>query len=251
MQLHWDGNNASLMERNLSAAIGAGVTPDTAEIDEIRRASNWLLDLKAPPSPHRPDFAAVGRGRTIYARANLAPGTPSCASCHGYQGSSGYVFKGQLVGRVTPIGQVGTDPGRLNSYTEAFRHEQLTNLFRNSRYAFRHFKKTNGYANQPLDGLWLRGPYLHNGSVPTLAALLESPERRPVAFLRGVDLVDWRNGGFISPPCQPGDRPLRYGPRSLPCFETRLPGNGNGGHRYGTQLSPRDKADLLAYLLTF
>ena len=29
MQLHWDGNNPSLAERNLSAALGAGVTPET------------------------------------------------------------------------------------------------------------------------------------------------------------------------------------------------------------------------------
>ena len=26
MELHWDGNNSSLAERNLSAAVGAGVT---------------------------------------------------------------------------------------------------------------------------------------------------------------------------------------------------------------------------------
>jgi 16S rRNA (cytosine1402-N4)-methyltransferase len=36
----------------------------------------------------------------------------------------------------------------------------------------------------PLDGIWLRAPYLHNGSVPTLRALL-SPSTRPVTFRRG------------------------------------------------------------------
>jgi hypothetical protein len=30
-----------------------------------------------------------------------------------------------------------------------------------------------------------------------------------------------------------------------------LPGNGNGGHIYGTTLSATDKDDLIAYLLTF
>ena len=29
MNLHWDGNNSSVAERNLSAALGAGVTPVT------------------------------------------------------------------------------------------------------------------------------------------------------------------------------------------------------------------------------
>ena len=39
-------------------------------------------------------------------------------------------------------------------------------------WKFSHFRKTNGYAGMPLDGIWLRAPYLHNGSVPTLRALL-------------------------------------------------------------------------------
>ena len=44
---------------------------------------------------------------------------------------------------------------------------------------FRHFRKTYGYANMPLDGIWLRAPYLHNGSVPTLRDLLEPAAKRP------------------------------------------------------------------------
>ena len=35
------------------------------------------------------------------------------------------------------------------------------------------------------------------------------------------------------------------------CYDTRLPGNGNGGHVYGAALSPPEKDDLIAYLLTF
>ncbi len=35
----------------------------------------------------------------------------------------------------------------------------------------------NGYQAPPLDGIWATAPYLHNGSVPTLHALLKSTER--------------------------------------------------------------------------
>jgi hypothetical protein len=35
------------------------------------------------------------------------------------------------------------------------------------------------------------------------------------------------------------------------CYDTRLPGNGNGGHVYGTALPASEKEDLIAYLLTF
>ena len=31
-------------------------------------------------------------------------------------------------------------------------------------------------------------------------------------------------------------------------FDTRLPGNGNQGHDFGTALSASDKADLVAFL---
>jgi hypothetical protein len=31
-------------------------------------------------------------------------------------------------------------------------------------------------------------------------------------------------------------------------LDTALPGNGNGGHEYGTRLTAREKSDLVAYL---
>jgi hypothetical protein len=34
-----------------------------------------------------------------------------------------------------------------------------------------------GYVAPPLDGVWATAPYLHNGSVPTLAALLDTRNR--------------------------------------------------------------------------
>ncbi len=238
MQLHWDGNNNSLAERNLSAALGAGVTPTTVDHASIERDAAWLLDLKPPPSPYHPDGAAAARGEAIYMKA--------CASCHGWQGAAGYVFKGASLGKVDPIAAVGTDPNRLDSYTQSFRDWQVANLFKGTPYQFSHFVKTGGYANLPLDGLWLRAPYLHNGSVPTLADLLTPPAQRPKAFVRGIDVIDPAKGGFTAPACTPG-APLAAGF----CFDTSQRGNGNIGHAYGTDLPADQKADLLAYLMTF
>jgi hypothetical protein len=64
--------------------------------------------------------------------------------------------------------RVRTDRHRLDSYTSVFALNQY-GLFPGFEVPFHRFRKTHGYANQPLDGIWLRGPYLHNGSVPTLA----------------------------------------------------------------------------------
>jgi len=244
MQLHWDGNNASLEERNLSAAVGAGLVLEhasTADRDAIRRSSNWLLDLAPPPSPMRAgiDGSAVERGRALY--------MTQCAGCHGYQGTSGYVFDGAELGRVVPLGRIGTDRSRLDSYTDAFRRMQREVL------GFSHFIKTDGYANQPLDALWLRGPYLHNGSVPTLAALLRPVHERPRYFLRGSDIIDRERGGFRSETfdtaeaCEAAARRTR----GHFCFDTRQAGNGNGGHEFGTSLDEARRDELLTYLRTF
>ena len=119
-----------------------------------------------------------------------------------------------------------------------FQQRQLASMS-GTPYQFHHFKQTNGYANLPLDGLWPRGPYLHNGSVPTLADPLKRPVERPTAFVRGLDVVDPVNGGFSHPPV------IRR--RRGECFDTTKPGNGSGGHEYGVGLSASEKADLLAY----
>jgi hypothetical protein len=93
-----------------------------------------------------------------------------------------------------------------------------------------------------LDGLWLRAPYLHNGSVPSLADLLEPTEQRPKQFWRGSDVIDPVKVGFVSQ----GTEAARAGTR----YDTSLPGNGNAGHAYGTALAPELKRALLEYLKT-
>ena len=126
------------------------------------------------------------------------------------------MFEGAELGKVTDIGLIGTDRRRLDSYTADFRQRQLTELFVGTPYQFKAFTKTNGYANAPLEALWLRAPYLHNGSVPTLADLLKPPTARPVAFVRGIDIIDAKNGGMLAPTCTPGKPP----PDEF-CFDTR------------------------------
>ena len=112
---------------------------------------------------------------------------------------------------------------------------------------FAHFHKTHGYANVPLDGIWLRAPYLHNGSVPSLRDLLEPSDNRPTVFYRGNDVYDPQNVGFRA------DLPEADGKKFF-AFDTRVPGNGNQGHEgaeYGTELSTDKKNALLEYLKTF
>ena len=135
---------------------------------------------------------------------------------------------------------------------------------------FQTFRKTNGYANAPLDGLWLRAPYLHNGSVPTLAraalAARRAPRRLPARLRRLRPRGDGlrqrprphrprRRGRSSSatspaPTPPPSARPARP-PMNGTCDAGPCRGNGNAGHLWGTTLPPADKRALIEYLKTF
>lgn len=224
--LHWDGNNASATERNKSAALGAGCSEESLDLAAIKRVEDWIWELRAAPFPSsRIDRARAGRGETLYRQ--------HCANCHAPGGAQ--------TGRVIPIDRIGTDPQRLLSFTAALAEKM--NTFGTGRpWKFTHFKKTDGYASMLLEGVWLRAPFLHNGSVPTLRDLLNAPERRPAVFYRGYDVYDYDAVGFVSS----GADAARHGVE----FRTELKGNGNGGHRYGTELQADQKTDLLEFLKT-
>ena len=145
------------------------------------------------------------------------------------------------MGKVIDISEIKTDDNRLITWTQqaadianqkvAAMGVQRTNMI-----------KTNGYQAVPLDGIWLRGPYLHNGSVPNLHDMLEPEDIRTKVFYRGYDVVDPVNIGFDTQSAEA----QRLGDK----FDTSVKGNGNQGHLYGTTLPVNDKKSLLEYLKT-
>jgi mono/diheme cytochrome c family protein len=222
--LHWDGNNNEIRERNFAAAMAVGATPMSVDTASFAKVTDYLLTLPPAAYPFSVDAAKAARGQVAYQR--------ECASCHSFAGAS--------VGQVTAVGLVGTDAHRLDSFTAqlvSYFHEVDIGPFR-----FDAYRKTNGYSNLPLDGVWARAPYLHHGAVPTLRDLLKPPSLRPRVFFRGYNVYDPVNVGFVSQ----GPEAESHGFR----FDTSVPGNDNGGHPYGTQLPPADRDDLVEYMKT-
>jgi processive rubber oxygenase RoxA-like protein len=170
---------------------------------QLRDLATWVKGFKIPPYPLEWDRTLVEAGKPLFAQ--------HCGSCH--------APGGRQEGTSIPIAEIGTDREMANA------------------------TKASGYIAGRLDGIWMRGPFLHNGSVPSLGDLLKPPAQRPATFYRGNNLLNGAGIGFVSDLAQ--EKGLHFAP-----FDTRLPGNSNSGHLYGTGLPDRDKKAILEYLKT-
>ena len=88
---------------------------------------------------------------------------------------------------------------------------------------------TPEYEARPLNGIWATAPFLHNGSVPSLDALFHKVDERPTTFSVGTRQFDTKRIGMVDVP-------------GLPKFDTRLPGNSNVGHEFGSELTDDERA---------
>jgi hypothetical protein len=238
LALHWDGLNTDLKEVVLSSAIGDGATTKWVDRDNrnwdnttpretssLRRIQNYIENLPAPKYPFAIDQPLAAAGSQVYAT--------ECASCHAPGGAR--------TGKIIPVAEIGTDRHRLDMWTPAA--ATAYNAYGAGHdWKFSHFRTTQGYVSVLLQGVWLTGPYLHNGSVPNLAALLEPVDRRPTHFWRGYDVYDPIGVGFVTE----GEAAQKAGTS----IDTSLPGNSNAGHSYGTNLPADSKRALIEYLKT-
>lgn len=212
-----------------------GVHPDAAS-DLLPTAEDifaFLGDSYAPqPFPGEVDVTKASEGRAIY--------QAECSTCHGtydiHQGNP------RLVSYPNWIGEIGTDPLRAQALSDSLVAAIRTTPF-NTRISVN--VSEGAYAAPPLGGVWASAPYLHNGSVPSIWALL-TPEARPEVFELGGHMLDFDRLGIALD----GARyPTAYAPFSIPAlFDTTLPGYSNAGHLFGTQLQDAEKEALIAFL---
>lgn len=108
--------------------------------------------------------------------------------------------------------------------------------------------RRNGFQNSPLPFMWLRAPYLHNGSVLSLSALI-GLQPRLERFCRGTK-PDYDTKAIGLPSVEPGTDGCS--PDFPFLFDTTLPGNSAAGHEYPKKgsVSRADLENLLAYLGT-
>lgn len=237
--LYWDGGQPK--DGNFAAYTYMTTFRDVDGQDLAAALAAWqrsghafLSTVEAPRYPFPIRAELLPQGRSLYAE--------HCARCHGSYTSDASGEHLSYPGLVIPVAEIGTDPKRA-AFPALF--VQRTREVLKEEYTV-----TNGYAAPPLAGVWARAPYLHNGSVPTLAELLD-PQSRRGRYVLSADpnnpadydqvRVGWR---CSAPPAEPGVAVHRlYDP-------ARLPGLGNGGHRYGAQLAAAERLALIEYLKT-
>jgi mono/diheme cytochrome c family protein len=184
--------------------------------------------LSAKPAPAYPfeiDSAKAGEGEQLFA--------DHCARCHA----------SDRTGTVVALAEIGTDRERMDTWNEkaAAEANEVVDEMGIERKGLVE-EPLSGYVAQFLDGIWLRAPYLHNGSVPTLYDLLLPVAQRPVQFYRGYNVYDPLKVGYISQ----GKEAEHAGT----LHDTRARANSAQGHEFGGGLSEQQRWALLEYMKT-
>nr|WP_314525172.1 hypothetical protein [uncultured Brevundimonas sp.] len=206
------------------------------QIPAAERAFAWLESRRPQAFPGPIDRAAAVRGAVVYDRA--------CSSCHGVY--SGPAERPRLERFANWRGDVGSDPARAAAFTD-----DLTRYAAGGGYdRVLDARPTGEYAATLLSGVWATAPYMHNGSVPTLAQFLLL-EPRAERFLVGGHKLDFKAVGIAGREAG-GVRvyPTGYTPWSQPAvYDTRLPGRSNRGHEAEVEgLTVAERLDLIEYL---
>ncbi len=233
-RLYTDGSAPSSMHRTfLATQLAFGATQQQLEAlePEAENVRQYFLSMQPPSWPFAaPDVAAVERGRAMYRER--------CVSCH----------RDDRCERAESVETtVGTDAERAEKY--GVNEAALVNA---SWFGGDVPVTASGkYVAPPLRGLWASAPYFHNGSVPTVAGVLDSASRPAFFRIRGTSAaeydevnvglkVDVLTAAPTNPPA--ADRARVY--------DTTKAGLHNTGHTFGDSLSGDERADLIAFLKT-
>lgn len=222
----------------------------TDDVEEAADIASYFDDIHAfvrsvrPPAyPFAIDAELAAAGEPVF--------EASCAPCHGTYAAdeADETYPNLLL----PLEVIGTDPVVAEGGT--LWAPQLVEWFNASFYGSLTRMEVDqpfvGYAAPPLDGIWATAPFLHNGSVPSLALVLDS-ERRPT-YWRRADYdsthFDEINLGWPYVALDQGQDGAAPDQAKF-VYDTTLFGHGAGGHTFGDHLTDAERRAVLEYLKT-
>jgi mono/diheme cytochrome c family protein len=240
--MYYDGRtDAGSVRTSMQFLLGEKSLEDLKALEPtFRDIQAFFKSLQPPKYPFPIDTAQAARGAEVFRSA--------CVRCHGTYGADG-----KYPNKIVPLDVIGTDPARSVGLSDRLvAHYNKTWLGAASPVD----AKRTGYQAPPLDGIWATAPYLHNGSVPTLHAVLTSSSR-PERYTRppSTDFAhyDEKNVGWKFREVSADE--LASTARRSPfqakfIVDTARFGMNNGGHTFGDDLSEDERMDLIEYLKT-
>lgn len=264
--IFWTGVTNSMLERNLAQGVALvtdfdwGSYETTVSIRKLEEVSKLARKPKAPKWPEAIlgpiDQTAAVRGKEVYRTTCLSCHDPKAGATATGSAEFNYVnvgtddsyFRGQMemmggydlfTGVIAPfIGKVKLEDAKREGITDLapFETGRLPIVWRRP--------ETNAVVAKPLAGIWATAPFLHNGSVPTIADLLKPAADRPKNFWVGSFKYDTAKLGFANEETVQGFQLV------VRC-DTGCEGNDNRGHEIGTTLSDQDKKDLIEFLKSY
>ena len=237
--MYYDGRTpADSLRTNMQFLLGEKSLDDLKALEPtFRDIQAYLRSLKPPKYPFAIDEAKAVKGRLVFEK--------TCVKCHGTYGENG-----SYPNRIVELKTIGTDPARAIGLSDRLIEHYNSTWLGEDHPAD---EEMVGYQAPPLDGIWASAPYLHNGSVPNLHALLNSTER-PSRFLRppSTDFehydkarVGWK---YVEADQKPNPSGSAYRAKFL--YDTSRFGLGNGGHTFGDRLKEAERMELIEYLKT-
>ncbi len=191
----------------------------------------YIRSIEAPHYTQPVDTKLAAQGEQVF--------NANCSRCHGTYGAHA-----SYPNLMVPLEVIGTDKTVCNGVEE---NKAFIDWFRKSWFVQGdnppQIVPFNGYIAPPLDGVWITAPYLHNGSVPTIEALLNS-STRPTYWER-----DYSQQGYDY-------QALGYKYTSYPTpvkkklYNTTLKGYSNAGHYFGDVLTETERKAVIEYLKT-
>lgn len=207
---------------------------DTTESREVYNHFNDVLSyinsIQPPKYPKEVNESLAAKGKAIFDN--------TCSGCHGRYGDDG-----QYPNLLIPASIIGTDSAL---YRSNYSSPQFVDWFNRSWFTMgenpAQLVPYQGYIAPPLDGVWITAPYLHNGSVPTLEAVLNS-KTRPTYWSRDFNKpeYDYEKNGWKYSVATSAEKGV---------YNTTLPGYGNYGHYFGDKLSDKERKAVVEYLKT-
>lgn len=189
----------------------------------------YLKTLEPPAYPYAINKPLADEGKRIF--------NTRCSGCHGTYGKDGH-YPNKLI----PERIIGTDSMLLKYFNLYKGYEDWFNKsWFATAYEPAYAKANYGYVAPPLDGIWITAPYFHNGSVPTLEAVLNS-KIRPRYWKRNFDRqqYDYKTPGWkYKSLSKPGGKKT---------YNTDIPGYGNYGHYFGDKLTDSERKAVIEYL---